>query len=249
MDRLEPLHIGLAVVIGVSFVGFFVGVSPTERQTSPLRSDAPVDAPAAGIAVAPSYGDLMAGQRSDDNWAATQAKLYEGLDEAEGGNVAAAVAARAERRAYDGAPPTIPHAVQQGTASECNACHDLGLQVRDGTARMRPHDSYLSCTQCHVVMEAPMPADSWLAGGPWSVRNSFDGLDSPTGGDRAWSIAPPEVPHQTFMRERCDSCHGPAGSSPMKSTHPERQSCEQCHAGSADEDLRPGSNHLVKAAM
>ena len=59
-------------------------------------------------------------------------------------------------------------------------------------------------------------------------------------GNRAWSIAPPEIPHRTFMQERCESCHGVNGRDAIRSTHPWRQSCEQCHAPSAEFDQRGG---------
>jgi cytochrome c-type protein NapB len=72
------------------------------------------------------------------------------------------------------------------------------------------------------------------------VPNSFVGKVSPVAGPRAWDIAPPQIPHTTWMREQCDACHGVNGRDPIRSTHPWRESCEQCHAASATNDLRPG---------
>ena len=79
-----------------------------------------------------------------------------------------------------------------------------------------------------------LPPDATFA------ANAFQGLASPTHGERAWDIAPPQIPHQGVMRERCMSCHGPNGRDALQSSHPERQSCTQCHAAAASDDLRPG---------
>ncbi len=46
---------------------------------------------------------------------------------------------RQQRRAYDGAPPTIPHLVQQNSASECMACHAKDCVL--GRARGQNHSS------------------------------------------------------------------------------------------------------------
>lgn len=81
----------------------------------------------------------------------------------------------------------------------------------------------------------PLPPDATFA------ANLFDGLDSPDHGARAWSIAPPQIPHRTLMRERCESCHGVGGRDAMRSTHPDRQSCTQCHAPNAALDQQPMS--------
>ena len=38
-------------------------------------------------------------------------------------------AERAKRRAFDGAPPVIPHGVRQRTSASCLACHRKGALV------------------------------------------------------------------------------------------------------------------------
>lgn len=149
---------------------------------------------------------------------------------------AAALARRAERRAYDGAPPTVPHPVTQLGAPPCLTCHRAGMDVAGRLAPAMPHGELGSCLQCHVVSGAPMPGET-LAGGP-PTENSFRGLEAPLRGERASAVAPPVVPHPTVMRERCASCHGVL-SSGVRSTHPWRESCLQCHAPSAALDQRP----------
>jgi cytochrome c-type protein NapB len=92
-----------------------------------------------------------------------------------------------------------------------------------------PHAHYDNCTQCHVVGADPRP------NGPATVLSEslFVGLDSPVRGERAWPGAPPTIPHATLMRGECTSCHGVGGRLGMRSPHPDRQNCQQCHAPSA----------------
>jgi cytochrome c-type protein NapB len=146
-----------------------------------------------------------------------------------------ALARRALRRAYDGAPPTVPHPVAQGAFPACLNCHREGLDVAGRVAPAMPHAELGNCLQCHVVTAQPMPGEA-LAGGP-PLDNAFAGLQPPRRGERAWPIAPPTVPHSTLMRGRCETCHGTL-SQGIRSTHPWRQSCTQCHAPSAALDQR-----------
>lgn len=149
---------------------------------------------------------------------------------------AAALARRALRRAYDGAPPTVPHPVAQGAFPACLTCHRDGMDVGGRVAPAMPHGELGSCLQCHVVSEAPMAGEA-LAGGP-PPDNAFAGLQPPLRGERAWLVAPPTIPHATLMRGRCETCHGVL-SQGIRSTHPWRESCTQCHAPSAALDQRP----------
>lgn len=249
---LRPLHVVLAVVLGVAGIGFLVGTAtpPTGALHGPLHG-APIAAVAAGTAnpEAPTYRGLRAAPwATGDGWTAdTQAlrgpSVLDPVD-LSGTDKLGALADRAEGRAYDGAPPTIPHAVRQDSAAECLACHDEGLRLRERLATPMSHEAFTSCTQCHVVREGPMPGER-LAPDASAGPNAFVGLASPVAGPRAWSIAPPVIPHRTEMRERCMSCHGPNGRDALRSTHPDRQSCEQCHASSAERDLRAGLEHYA----
>ncbi|HEY6556575.1 MAG TPA: nitrate reductase cytochrome c-type subunit [Polyangiaceae bacterium] len=139
-----------------------------------------------------------------------------------------ALEARRARRAYEGAPPTIPHSVAQLGTSACVGCHDKDVQIGGRHALRLPHANYANCMQCHVVDGDPVPGikDDELP------ENSFVGLESQAG-ERAWPGAPPTIPHSTLMRTECGSCHGVAGRLGIRSTHPWRSSCQQCHAPSA----------------
>lgn len=236
----QALHIGFSVLITVALVGFFVGVQ------APPESSAGIQAPEEVEQTAPdalSYGEKRLHPPGASTWA-LEAARFAGpgvLDPVslDGTSKAADLSDRAAHRAYDGAPPTIPHPIQQSSVAECLACHDAGLRVRDRLAPPMSHEVYASCTQCHVVEEGPAPGAA-LPPDATFAANSFVGLASPTAGERAWDIAPPVIPHKTTMRERCMSCHGPNGRDALRSTHPDRSSCTQCHASSAELDLRPG---------
>lgn len=134
-------------------------------------------------------------------------------------------AVRAERRAYEGAPPVVPH-VPFGMA--CVACHaDQAIQVPDvGLSPPMPHadtpgmsrDS--NCRQCHVFRRTE----------ELFVSSGFQGLAAVGAGDRMFPGAPPRLPHRIFMREACAACHaGPAVREGIRCTHPDRARCLQCH--------------------
>ena len=134
---------------------------------------------------------------------------------------------RAERRLYDGAPPVIPHE-NQGMA--CQTCHNQEGMAVDGLgfAPPSPHEQTdgLSaigwCRQCHVFSS---DAETF-------VNNAFVGLRQDLRrGQRLNDLAPPVIPHKVFMRENCQACHaGPAAREEIRTDHPERLQCRQCHA-------------------
>ena len=148
-------------------------------------------------------------------------------DLGEGGESAKSTAAvRAARRAYDGAPPVAPH---EDFGIMCTECHnERGMEVTDvGFAPPSPHeltigmDDLLRCKQCHVFQQT----DAVF------VANDFVGLRQDLRrGPRLNALAPPTVPHKTFMRENCSACHtGAAAREEIRTPHPERTRCRQCH--------------------
>jgi hypothetical protein len=63
------------------------------------------------------------------------------------------------------------------------------------------------------------------------VASDFQGLpqDLRSGG-RLHNFAPPTIPHKMLMRENCLACHsGPAAREEIRTSHPERERCRQCH--------------------
>jgi cytochrome c-type protein NapB len=133
---------------------------------------------------------------------------------------------RADRRAYDGAPPVIPHA---SYGAECANCHnERGRSVSGvGFAPASPHDhtpfvdGTVRCRQCHVFRTTETEF----------VASDFSGLSQAlSAGDRATPGAPPRIPHRILMREHCLACHdGPGAREAIRTTHPERARCRQCH--------------------
>ena len=77
------------------------------------------------------------------------------------------------------------------------------------------------CQQCHVYQETYV---LW-------VTNGFQGKPQELrSGGRLYPGAPPSLPHPVFMREDCLSCHdGDADREEIRTTHPERTRCLQCH--------------------
>jgi nitrate reductase (cytochrome), electron transfer subunit len=133
---------------------------------------------------------------------------------------------RAAGRAYDGAPPVIPHDAAVGA---CTTCHDSdGAEIAGiGVAPASPHGGAAAdgamrrCRQCHV----PQAATTLL------VSSRFAGLpQGPWKGSRATPGAPPRIPHTLQLRGECLTCHaGPAARAEIRTTHPERLRCRQCH--------------------
>jgi cytochrome c-type protein NapB len=137
---------------------------------------------------------------------------------------------RALGRAYDGAPPTIPHDAAIGA---CATCHDAdGTAIAGvGVAPASPHPvetmagAMQRCRQCHVP----------VATGALLVASRFTGLaQGPWPGSRAMPGAPPTIPHTLLLRGECLSCHaGPGARAEVRTTHPERVRCRQCHVPEA----------------
>lgn len=124
-------------------------------------------------------------------------------------------------RAYSGAPPTVPHEVEQLGRAECLECHRQGDAVGESArkASISPHPELIFCAQCHVQKNA----DGLF------LRNDFIGHTYRLG-LRGQPLGPLLVPHPFTMREDCLACHGPnARLAGLKTTHPKRQHCVQCH--------------------
>ena len=132
---------------------------------------------------------------------------------------------RAARRAFDGAPPVTPHG---SLGASCDSCHARGgLVVRElGVAPASPHGETAGmalprCEQCHVHQETTAV---------W-IDNTFRGLPQELrSGNRMFPGAPPVMPHLIFLREDCLACHGgTVAREEIRTTHPERTRCLQCH--------------------
>jgi len=134
-------------------------------------------------------------------------------------------------RAFFGAPPPVPHSILSDRSSkdclECHALQDRVAQRHQAIAPV-PHSEFSQCMQCHV--KGTDTREGLFR------ENSFVGLDYPGKGSRAHDFAPPTIPHKTWMRENCLSCHGLAGNFAIRTPHPVRSQCRQCHAAEASQD-------------
>lgn len=246
----RAMHIIYVCAIAACIMGLYFGIryEPTQTPPPPVSSPQHSRTPAPGLHPSMTYAQVRDGVlgpnaqwRSvlpqpppmDQLWQYADAPVSE-RDKRE------AMAQFISRRAYHGAPPTIPHDVDPIEHISCASCHGpkgmrLGNEV---VASPMPHPHYASCTQCHVPQKTLTPEESH-----WT-ENAFIGLPEPSQGQRAWENAPPTIPHATNMRTNCMSCHGPNGTSAFRSSHPWRTSCTQCHAPSGKLNQQPGAEEL-----
>lgn len=258
--RAKWLRIGGVMVVTTAVSGFFMGMLQTRSQlnlTEPqqLVSDARdlTEIPPGGIPVAVSYAkqDWLR-EGSNAQWRNDLSKLVKPLAPAGPLPVAtleeraAAVSQRMERRAYDGAPPVVPHPVTQESSASCLACHGTGLAVKDRLASRISHEHFSSCTQCHVPAGSTgLPTTETNLAAAFGSGNNFRGVSATGQSTRAWPGAPPTVPHSLLMRSDCLSCHGPVGLPGLRTSHPERQQCVQCHVQSPPETPVPHGGQEV----
>ncbi len=132
------------------------------------------------------------------------------------------LAARRALRAYDGAPPVIPHGVESLGRTECSNCHEPGaLDNADRIAPPRSHPAWGDCRQCHVERKTEKVF----------VENEVSPLWWPVRGARQTSISPPLIPHHIQNRENCAICHiGAQAPAALRAAHGYRPECRQCHA-------------------
>lgn len=243
--------IGVALVT-MAFSGYFMGLRQTSsalKVAEPVSLITPDSIRRSAdetndVPVAVSYARqdwLRDGQNAD--WSNSVSKLVQPPIEPVAHVVAqvdreAALLTRAGRRAYNGAPPVVPHPITQDSSAACLACHADGMVVKDRVAPKISHQPYSSCTQCHVPASGPQLPLQFASLREPLATNSFKGAPEPTRGERAWIMAPPTVPHSTSMRTDCLSCHGPLGQFALRTPHPERRSCLQCHVPNADREQR-----------
>ena len=240
-DRV--VHVVLVLVITCAVIGVFVGLVPAVPSWE--RHSPHAIEPATDARPMPAYLAMNGKERGPNAQyvtdianlnshrpALTDPVLNSAADKA------ATLLLRASRRAYAGAPPTIPHPVDANNSTNCLVCHGNGIQVDGHIAPKISHQTFTNCTQCHAQAGTPG------MGPEFPVSNSFGGLESPTQGKRAWPGAPPTMPHQMWMREDCTSCHGVMGRPGIRTTHPWRMNCVQCHASSAAFDHRQHEDDL-----
>ena len=135
-------------------------------------------------------------------------------------------------RAYDGAPPIIPHPIAGSetlTGDTCLGCHLHGgfTPKFQAYAPIVPHPEKINCRQCHN----PQEEGGMFRALVWEETTARRGMAHLPG-------APLVIPHPLSMRENCLSCHaGPHAVSEIRTTHPERVDCLQCHVVRQTEEV------------
>jgi len=131
-----------------------------------------------------------------------------------------------KNRAFNGAPPTIPHELlsEKGIgAKTCLQCHENGGYVDQFSAfaPITPHPEMLNCKQCHVAQKTNslFVSTDWIRPAPLQINQA------------ALPGSPPIIPHELQMRENCLACHaGPSAAREIRIDHADRVNCRQCHA-------------------
>ena len=164
-------------------------------------------------------------------------------------------------RAYPGAPPRIPHGLtpDEFRTGGCNTCHERGgFSQRFGAyVPITPHPEMGACLQCHVgdgqLMAIALPTTDPSArcrqchtpgAGKWTEATlDWKTLAWPEPATPKPGREPPPILHTFDFRGNCLACHAaPAGVAEIRTAHPERANCRQCHLTvDADTDvfLRP----------
>lgn len=218
----------------LAFVGFFVGIRERRQPASPREY--PSNSSLGEAPLARSHEELSRRPWSTEArvWTPDTRRDVTPVSPRNSQAKSEALKARARGRAFEGAPPTIPHPVGQASGIECRACHERGATIGEAVAPPWSHAHYTMCTQCHVSEMPPLGTLDNAA----AVANSFVGVRGAAAPYRAYEGSPPQIPHTTLMRERCSSCHGPHGRPGLQTSHPERLDCRQCHAPAASLDQR-----------
>jgi cytochrome c-type protein NapB len=151
-------------------------------------------------------------------------------------------------RAYPGAPPRIPHGLtpDEFQTGGCNTCHERGgFSQRFGAyVPITPHPEMGACLQCHVgdgeLMAIALPTTDPSArcrqchtpgAGRWTEATlNWKALAWPQVATHTPGRDPPPIPHPLDFRGNCLACHAaPAGVAEIRTAHPERANCRQCH--------------------
>jgi len=201
MNRSRYILIGLAVVLMAALV-VVIGESITEGQR-------PASMPATG-----------ASTRAPQSVAGTSSRPatvdYSAMPREP--NRKRTLAVYYSRRASPGDPPFIPHPIDASDESgrTCLACHIDGGWVPRFSAYtpVTPHPDQVPCQSCHELQGAPTKTP------PLAPPR----LPAVTRG------TPTPIPHSLEERENCRACHvGPGAVDELRTTHPEREACQECH--------------------
>lgn len=239
-----------AIAASVGLVGFLVGIAEPvipQRGSRSVPNVSPVS-----VATVPAYREMAAATVGPNRaWTSNFTTLKQqrpGLFDPVPRTPAmkdAALRDRLRTRAFDGAPPVIPHAIEQQSAVSCLACHGEGLQLGDRIATRVSHPHFASCTQCHVETTGGLPSEAEGA----VPTNEFAGRLRSGPGLRAMPGAPPTIPHTIQLRDDCLSCHGLVARPGLRTTHPWLQNCVQCHVAAAEHPVETDDRAMPEPVL
>ena len=152
MSQPRGWHLVFVAALAVAAVGLVAGV---ERGGRGVVVDRRAPTPEVAPIEARSYRDLR--ERAYGPNAALAPTWWATLRSAAvlGPAREATPEERAARRAYAGAPPRIPHAIDQLAVPACLSCHRDGAAIAGRRAPVMKHEPRASCVQCHVVERDP----------------------------------------------------------------------------------------------
>lgn len=137
--------------------------------------------------------------------------------------MAALTKARDAVRAYEGAPPVIPHEVEELGRRNCLSCHEYGNALNTETGKfapITPHPEQLNCKQCHVAVQT----------GDLFKTTSFKAMRLEKRTEKLNPLGPPYIPHRVHDRSNCGICHLSESTDPLLvPDHGYRSNCLQCH--------------------
>lgn len=183
------------IIVSVAVVGFFTGLqgpmkitaansSSSRSRLSGIQSRQPEE----GVIPAAHYSEMAATSRTNQgrtqltSLKSTVAPLAEIKITLE--DKLMALEQRGRNRAYNGAPPTVPHSIDQQTDASCVACHQNGAVASTIRIPRMSHQFLTNCTQCHVESHSRHLKSELFR------ENSFAGLPTPVAGPRSYPGAP-----------------------------------------------------------
>lgn len=243
----RPMTVFGAIAVGIGLVGFLVGIAEPVIPQRAVKLVAVT--PTESSIVAPSYRDITSASVGPNRtWTSSLTTLKQPRPDlfASVTRTSAmkdvALQDRLRTRAFDGAPPVIPHFVEQQSAQSCLVCHGEGLLLGSRIATKISHPHYANCLGCHVEMAGGLTiatsvpsVNSGVVSAPSpNPGNVFAGILRAGPGTREMPGAPPTIPHTLHLRGDCMSCHGLIARPGLRTTHPWLQNCLQCHVAAAE---------------
>jgi cytochrome c-type protein NapB len=233
------MTIACAIAVGLGLVGFLIGIAEPVSITRATPTPKPIAETGDDITSVPSYREIHSGTVGPNaDWSSKFATLKQDRPDLFATVIRtpelkqAALEDRLRTRAFDGAPPVIPHQIEHQSAVSCLVCHGEGLKLGDRIATKVSHPHFANCLQCHVEQAGSIPVTDGADRQNEPV-NEFVGVLRSGPGSRAMLGAPPTIPHTLQLRGDCLSCHGLVARQGLRTTHPWLQNCLQCHAADA----------------